>query len=359
VADVVVIGAGVVGALQAFRLSERGHRVTVVERNEPCRGTTSATFSWTSAHGKTPLFYHLFNFASIERYRTLGKELGVDVWWRPCYSLRPILDKAAYDDALADTRSKWQEGYRVSWINAEEAHRLTPELSPQTLGASLCEGEGTVNPFRLVFAALDAARKHGAELRCGETVIGFDKTADQIAAVRTNRGTIACDAVVNAAGPQAPDIARLAGVPIPFRHAKGEVLITEKYPPCLNGIIGHVQQTYSGNFLLGATQEPDYFDTRTTPGNMQKIATAACRTLPLLRTVNVIRSHAGIRPMPADGVSVVGPTTRCRGFYWAATHSGVTLGPLMAEVMAEFLAGRHHPAWDKRFSPDRFQSTIA
>ena len=354
-ADVVVIGAGVVGALQAFRLSERGHRVTVVERNEPCRGTTSATFSWTSAHGKTPLFYHLFNFASIELYQSLAEELGVDVWWRPCYSLHPILDEVTYDDALADTQRKWQEGYRLSWIDAAEARRLAPELSPQTLGASLCEGEGTVNPFRLVFAALDAARKHGAELRWGEMVIGFEKTANQIVAVRTNRGTIACDVVVNAAGPQAPEIARLADIPIPFRHAKGEVLITEKFPSRLNGVIGHVQQTFSGNFLIGATQEPNNFDTRTTASNMQQIAKEACRTLPLLRTVKVIRSHAGIRPIPADGVSVVGPTTRCGGFYWAVTHSGVTLAPVMAEVMAEFLDGRRHPGWDEGFSPDRFE----
>lgn len=354
-ANVVVIGAGVVGAMQAFRLSERGHRVYVVERNEPCRGTTSATFSWTSAHGKSPLYYHLFNFASIELHQSLAEELGVDVWWRPCYSLHPVLDEATYDDALADTQSKWQEGYRLSWIDGEEARRLSPELSPETIGASLCEGEGTVNPFRLVFAALDAARKRGAELRWGESVIGFEKNAGRIVAVRTDRGVITCDAVVNAAGPQAPDIARLAGIRIPFRHAKGEVLITEKYPPRLNGIIGHVQQTYSGNFLIGATQEPNNFDTRNTASNMHQIAREACRTLPLLQNVNVIRSHAGIRPIPADGVSVVGPTTRCEGFYWAVTHSGVTLAPVMAEVIADFLEDRRHPAWDEGFSPDRFQ----
>jgi glycine/D-amino acid oxidase-like deaminating enzyme len=354
-ADVVVIGAGAVGALQAFRLAQRGHRVTVVERREPCRGTTSATFSWTSAHGKTPLFYHLFNFASIEIHQSLGEELGVDVWWRPCFSLRPVLDESAYDDAFTEAEQRWQEGYRVSWINGEEARRLVPMLSPETLGASLCEGEGTVNPFRLVFAALDAARKHGAHIRWKEEVIGFDKTANRLSAVCTDRDTIACDVVVNAAGPQAPDIARLAGVPIPFQHSKGEILLTEKFPARLNGVVGSVQQTFSGNFLIGATQEPDTFDRRTTMDNMRRIARHACRILPALKTANVIRSYAGIRPIPVDGVSVLGPTQRCEGFYWAVTHSGVTLGPVMAEVIAEFIEGRRHPAWDERLSPDRFQ----
>jgi glycine/D-amino acid oxidase-like deaminating enzyme len=358
-ADVVVIGAGVVGALQAFQLAQRGHRVTVVERREPCRGTTSATFSWTSAHGKTPLFYHLFNFASIELHRSLSEELGVDVWWRPCFSLRPVLDAAAYDGAYAEAQRKWQQGFRVSWINADEARRLVPMLSPETLGASLCEGEGIVNPFRLVFAALDAARRHGAVVRWHEEVIGFDQTANRITAVRTNRATIACDAVVNAAGPQAPEIARLAGVPIPFWHVKGEILLTEKCPARLNGVVGSVQQTFSGNFLIGATEEPNTIDTRTTLPNLQHIARQACRLLPALRKLNVIRSYAGIRPMPADGVSVLGPTARCDGFFWAATHSGVTLAPIMAEVIAEFLEGRRHPAWNEHFSPDRFIEPVS
>lgn len=352
--DVVVIGAGVVGALLAFRLSQRGHRVTVIERREPCRGTSGSTFSWTSAHGKGPLFYHLFNFASIELHQSLGEELGVDVWWRPCFSLRPVVDEAVYDDMRAETQRKWEEGFRLSWIDGTEARRLVPMLNPETLGASLCEGEGIVNPFRLVFAALDAARRYGTRVRWPEEVIGFDKTADRITAVRTNRDTIPCQAVVNAAGPQAPEIARLAGVPIPFRHTKGEIILTEKFPARLNAVVGSVQQTFAGNFLIGATEEPNNFDTRNTLSNMQGIAARACRILPVLRTVRVIRSYAGIRPIPADGVSVLGPTKRCDGFFWATTHSGVTLSPVMAEVIADFLEGRCHAAWDDRLSPDRF-----
>ena len=354
-AEVVVIGAGVVGALQAFRLAQRGHRVTVVERREPCRGTTGATFAWTSAHGKTPLFYHLFNLAAIELHRSLAAELGVDVWWRPCFSLRPVLDAAAYDTAFAEVQRKQREGYRLSWIDGQEARRLVPLLSPEILGASLCEAEGTVDPFRLVFAALDAARKHGARCRWGEEVTGFEKTAERIIAVRTNRGIIPCDAVVNAAGPLAPAIAHLAGVAMPLQRVKGEVLLTEKYPARLDAVVGSVRQTFSGNFLIGATHEPNRLDTGTTLPNMQHMARQACRLLPALRTVNVIRSYAGIRPMPIDGISILGPTQRCAGFFWAVTHSGVTLAPILAEIIADFLDGRCHPAWDARFSPDRFE----
>jgi sarcosine oxidase subunit beta len=355
---VVVVGAGVVGALQAYRLAERGHRVTLVDRQGPCRGTTGATFSWTSIHGKAPLFYHRFSLQSVILHKALPEELGVDVWWRPTYSLRPVVDPSLYEDAFATTKEKEREGYRHTWVDGKEAREMVPMLSPDTLGSSLCDEEGVVDPFRLVFAALHAARRRGAEFRFGEEVIGFEKAGDRITAVRTDKGTIPCCFVVNAAGPQAPDIARLAGVPIPFQRVKGEVLLTEKFPPRMKGVVGSVRQTLTGNFLIGNSQEPERLDTVNTLGNMRRMARNACRMFPGLRRAKIIRSYAGVRPIPADNISVVGPTQRCEGLLWAATHSGITLGPLLANVIADFVEGRRHPDWDERFSPDRFEVAV-
>ncbi len=355
---VVVVGAGAVGALQAYRLAERGHRVTVIERREPCRGTTGATFSWTSIHGKEPLFYHRFNLESVALHKSLPEELGVDVWWRPSYSLRPVIDPSLYEDEYATTLEKQKQGYRLSWIDGKEARRMAPMLGPETLGGSLCEEEGVVDPFRLVYAAIDAARGRGAEMRFGEEVIGIDKEGGRISAVRTDKGTIPCRFVVNAAGPQAPDIARLAEAPIPFRRVKGEVLLTEKFPPRLNGVVGSVRQTITGNFLIGNSRDSERLDTVNTIGNMRRIARDACKMFPTLQRVKIIRSYAGVRPIPVDDISVVGPTQRCEGLLWAATHSGITLGPLLANIIADFVEGRRHPSWDERFSPDRFEEAV-
>jgi len=160
--------------------------------------------------------------------------------------------------------------------------------------------------------------------------------------------------VVNAAGPDAADVAGLADVALPVQQVKGELLVTERVPRCLDLVVGEVRQTRAGNFLLGVTWEPGKNDRRSTARHLTRLAEQAVRLLPRLARVRVIRSFAGIRPVPEDEVSLLGPVASRPGFYLAVTHSGVTLAPLMAEVLADFLEDRRHPAWDDRLSPDRF-----
>lgn len=349
----IVIGAGAVGALCALELAERGRRVLVLDAGDPGRGTSCATFSWAAAHSKEPLAYHRFSRAAIQLHPGLSERLGMDLEWRPCFSLYAELDPPGYQQRKAATLAKAAQGYGLSWLEGDQARALAPQLAPQVLGASLCEGEGTLNAFLLVLGALHAARQHGVELRTREPVLTIERDGQGVCTVRTPQGPISCRQVVLAAGQQGAALLEGLGLGLPLQRVKGELTVTEPWSGRLPGVVADVQQTPSGNLLLGVTWEPGVHDRRSSADKLQATAQRACRVLPFLRQLRVIRSFAGVRPVPHDMVSYLGPTQHCPGLVVALTHSGITLAPLMGQVVADALEGRQHPHWDAIFCPDR------
>lgn len=349
-----VIGAGAVGALCALELAERGHGVRLFDRQEPCRGTSGATFSWAAAHSKEPLPYHRFSRAAIALHPGLEERLDVDLEWRPCFSLYAELEPEACEQRRQATLRKREQGFGLEWLTGTEAQALVPQLSPDVLGASLCRGEGTLNAFRLVLAALDAARRSGAVLRYRQPVLEILRDEDGVCGVRTALETVTCRHVVLAAGQHGAELARTAGLSLPLMRVKGELLVTEPWPRVrLPGVVADVQQTPSGNFLLGVTWEPERQDLDSTASKMRATARRVHQVLPFLRQLRVIRSFVGVRPVPHDMISYLGPSRHCPGLVFALTHSGITLAPLLGQVVADFVEGRIHAAWHDSFSPDR------
>ena len=148
---------------------------------------------------------------------------------------------------------------------------------------------------------------------------------------------------------------KLAGVEVPVQTIKGQMLVTEKLPLELEGIVAEIQQTPSGSFLIGVSWEPGETDVATGVSQMRTMARRACQLIPALSRARVVRSFAGVRPVPPDDISILGPTAEVEGLIWAVTHSGVTLAPLMSEIVADFVEGTEpHPDWDSRLSPERF-----
>ncbi len=351
--DVVVIGAGAVGALCALELAERGHRVVLFDRQGPCREASGATFSWVAAHSKEPLHYHRFSRAAIALHPDLSERLGVDLEWRPCFSLYAEVDEDECQQRKAATQRKRELGFGLEWLEGADARAMVPLLCGEVKGASLCRGEGTLNAFRLVLGALDAARRLGVDLRYHQPVLALLCDDQGVVGVRTADGVVPCRQVVLASGHRGAELARSAGLGLPLAQVKGELLVTEPWPERLPGVVADVQQTPSGNFLIGVTWEPDLQDRTSTAHNLEATARRVCRVLPFLRQVRVIRSFAGVRPVPHDMVSYLGPTALCPGLYFALSHSGITLAPLMARVLADFLGGESPRDWHPGLSPDR------
>jgi sarcosine oxidase subunit beta len=149
--------------------------------------------------------------------------------------------------------------------------------------------------------------------------------------------------VVNAAGVDAPEIGRMVGLEIPVGPNRGQQLILEPGPHAIRGAVyGHipVRQTRAGTCILGGVRETAGFDKRVTSEGVHFIAREAAQMMPSLGQRAVIRAFSGLRPVPADGLPILGPAPGVAGFFLAALHFGLTLAPLVGDLLAQCVLGK-------------------
>src|SRR5215831_9953886 len=363
----VVIGAGVLGASVAARLAEAGAGVTLLEQARPGRAATRSSFAWLNANDKEPRAYHELNHA------------GMRAWAERAASAAGHARLAARVRRLAG----W--GYPARLIGAAEAAELEPSLRlpPSLPGAGWFPSEGYLLTERLVNELVGVAVQHGATVLTGEPgrVTGLDAAGGVVRAVRTAAGqVIPADAVVCCAGRWVPGLAALAGAalagaglagttgPVPLvpwaaPGAAAPGLVVQAGPVTAPGParVVHAPQVYLRPHSGGLVhlEAPDAaVDLHTPDADLRRWAEELLRRA--RRVVNGLdgASVAGyrvcVRPMPADGRSIVGPLPGAGGLYVAVTHSGVTLAAHLAQLITDELAGGAAPAELAPYRPDRF-----
>jgi len=359
-ADVVVVGAGIVGAHVAYRLAAEGARVTVLDAGPPGGGTSAASFAWVNAFNKTPRDYHALNAASMAEYPRLAEELGDGSWlslegglhWR---------DTPAGQAALRETVARLQGWrYPVEILTPAAARALEPDLylEPAADEVVFAPREGYVAAVPLVAALLAAARRAGARILASHRVTGVLRAGDRVQGVTAEGGArVEADVVVDCAGAAADEVARLAGVVVPLDRVPGRLVYTSPVATTLRRAIhapgAHFRPDGGGRIVLAADDHDVAFDAGAARAPEQSLARAA-RSLPVLAGARVEAVRVGVRPMPRDQKPMVGPVPGLEGFYVVVSHSGVTLGPLWGRIAAaEILDGKPDPRLDP-YRPARF-----
>lgn len=351
--DVLIIGAGVVGNTIAFHLTERGVHPTVLDKGFPLSGTSGSTQAWIWVHTKTPGFYGELSLISADLYRdALAPRLpGIE------YTRTGGLGLLFGDDEVAAARelaaAQRPYGVEIELLGRDEVARLEPHLSPEVIGATYSPHDGNVNPFQLVRRLMAAARRQGAVYRFYERVLDLRECRAGYE-VETEHGRLQARRLVLAAGLWTPELAGCLGVHLPVRPVRGQVLITEPLRPVLGHTLNFMRQMINGEILFGYSAEEVGRDRRNTREVLAAAAARGLRTLPLLRGVRIVRAFAGLRPMPADGLPIVGEVPGHPGLFVAVMHSGYTLAPLVGTVLAEMLVEGRSPVPITALSPARF-----
>jgi glycine/D-amino acid oxidase-like deaminating enzyme len=365
---IVVIGAGIVGASVAYRLAEGGAAVTVVERGEPGQGTSAGSFAWVNANQKTPRPYFDLNHAGMTEHRRLADELEPADWFHPDGNL--VWPAPAERDELRERVERLDAwGYDAAWL---DARTVIGELEPDVAFADPDEAvawfaqEAWVDGPALVRRLLDAARKRGAAVRTGTAALEIETTGGRVSGVLLTGGErLAVDAVVNAAGAGAADVAALVGLPLPLANKAGFLVQVGVGGQPVRRILHlpglNLRPDGHRRLLLQDATLDDQLAGRTGLPNDDPLVTDLIeRTRALVPTIGhapVTAVRVGLRPIPRDGLSCVGADGGLRGYYEAVTHSGVTLGPLLGRLLArEILAGEVDPLLAP-FRPDRFRAT--
>ncbi|HEY7280228.1 MAG TPA: FAD-dependent oxidoreductase, partial [Actinomycetota bacterium] len=227
-ARAVVIGGGVGGASIAYWLSRLGWSdVVMVERAEL---TSGSTFHSAGLVGQLrgSLSLTKMMMRSVDLYRSLGSETGLDTGWHEVGSLR----LASSEERMQELRRQagWAKtfGLPMELISADDALELFPAMSTEgVLGAAYLPTDGYVDPSELTLALASGARSRGVEVMTGTRVTGIDVERGRVRGVQTSAGPIACEVVVNAGGMFAGEIGRMAGVTVPIVPMAHEYLITK------------------------------------------------------------------------------------------------------------------------------------
>ncbi|MBM3504022.1 MAG: FAD-binding oxidoreductase [Alphaproteobacteria bacterium] len=374
--DVVVVGGGLMGAALAYELVVRGQRVALVEQDTLGAGTSGTTFSWINATSKADdEAYFRLNAEGLARYRhlaTLWGERSLGLWSNGSmhWADDEHVEQRSRLDRAAAAMARW--GYSIVDLDRARLIDLEPRLSfAASARGFIALADGWVEAAKLVRLFAAKAAEHGAEIVEKARVTAIRADGEPVT-LTTEARTFLATRVVLAAGIATASLAALAMRSLewrlPLRSVPGLLIDTPPspwrwvrrvvYSPESGGL--HARPTSAGGMILGS----DDTDAAVANGDEQA-AIAATRTLlarfarlaPGFDAADVMATASpriGLRPMPADDRPIVGPLPDTPSVYAMVTHSGVTLGPLLAGLLAEEIVSGTASTTLAPYRPSRF-----
>ncbi len=369
--DVIVIGGGVTGCSIAYRLAQRRKRVLLIEQRDICSGASGRNGGMTgegsSLFTESGDAVYALTSTNLRMMAEIGDEIGVDFQLRRPGSLDVATTDAQWAHLQEAVVAQQRAGLDVVLLDAHEARKLQPALTPDLFGAKFARGHGHLWPFALVHCLAAAASALGAEIRTGTTVLHLERTGGAVTGVQTTAGSFFADHVVLATNAYTPLLLPElpAGAIVP---ARGQILVTQPMAPMLDHSFGtnfdkeYGRQVPGGPILCGGFRRLDedeglgHYEERVTPSVLSGIASCLTQLYPALKQVQVVRCWAGIMGFTADGVPLIGPVAGSPGLMAAAgfNGSGFSWALIVGSIVAALIAGET-PAYDLApFRPDRF-----
>ncbi|MFH9550030.1 NAD(P)/FAD-dependent oxidoreductase [Streptomyces sp. NPDC017435] len=371
--DVVVVGAGMVGAACALYAARAGLDVILVDRGPVAGGTTGAGEGNLLVSDKEPGPELQLALLSARLWSELAQELGGAVEYEPKGGL-VVASTPRSLTALTELASRQRAaGVTTAQVDTEQLRELEPCLAPGFAGGVLYPQDAQVMP---TLAAARLVRASGARLETGRTVTRVLRDTDgAVRGVRTDRGDILAPVVVNAAGTWGAEVAALAGVRLPVLPRRGFVLVTEPLPRRVRHKVYAadyvadvasdsaalqtspvVEGTAAGPVLIGASRERVGFDRSFSLPVVRALAAGATGLFPFLEHVRAMRTYLGFRPYLPDHLPAVGPDPRVPGLFHACGHEGAGIGLATGtgHLVAQTLTGKRPEVDLSPFRPDRF-----
>ena len=376
-ADVVVIGAGVVGCSVAYYLAREGVNVTILERESIGSGASAHATGSLSLLGTefSPGASFELARASDSEFQQIVPELesatDIDLLYQRRPSRRLALD--ADEAELIKSFMVWQQSHvKMHWIDAQEVHSIEPRLSPSIIGAVYEDESAQLDSYRLNLALCRGAELLGANIVYRE-VIGLVTSGTAISGVRTASGDITCGTVVVAAGTWSSAFTPWLDFPIPVRPLKGERLLLNYPGEPLPVLIsspkrGHMISRMDGLTSVGSTGGRDYdqkeifwgeeFDRQPTATARTELLQRAIDVLPDLERAELVQQLAGSRPLSPDAKPIIGPVPGREGILLATGHTtkGIHLGPITGRIITDYVFRNSTGVVSdmSEFLPDRF-----
>jgi sarcosine oxidase subunit beta len=366
-ASVVVIGGGVVGCSIAYNLARRGQRdVLVVERETVGSGTTSKAAGGIRVQFPTETEIR-FSLEAIRVFERFEEEFGVDPGYKKIGYLFLVSDQKQLEGFQKRIALQHRLGCDVRVIAPDDARKLVPALRVDDLIAAVWgPGDGLAGPAEVTAGFARRARELGVKILEGIRVESIECAGARVKGVTTSAGAIASPLVINAAGPSAARVARLAGAEIPVQPRRRHIFFTEPFP-AIPGPVPLTTDVTSGFYfrkemeqvLLSPGDVEDIgedFDVPMDWGKVEDAVQKAIQRVPILGDARIAGGWAGLRPLTPDDHAIIGWTPGVEGFFVAVGFGGHGFqhSPATGRYVAEWLLDGK-PSLDlSLFDPGRF-----
>ena len=357
-ARAVVIGGGVGGCSILYWLARLGwNDALLVERADL---TSGSTFHSAGLVGqlRSSLSLTTMMMESVDLYRSLEAEVGLETGWHEVGSLRLASSHERMEEIARQAGWAKTFGLPLELVSAEEAAELFPPMTTDgVLGAALLPTDGYIDPSQLTFALAEGARGRGAEIATSTRVTGFSVERGRVTGIETDRGFVETEIVVNAGGMYAQEIGALAGVNVPIVPMAHEYLITKPaglpldMPTMRDPSLLVYFRPESGGLIMGGYERhcapwgldgiPADFNSRLLEedwARFEELMENAVVRVPSLSEMEVVRLINGPEAFTPDGEFILGPSD-VHGFWVAAGFCahGLAGAGGMGKLVAEWI----------------------
>ena len=348
-ADIVVIGAGAIGASIAYHLARRGARdVVVLERDAVGAGSTSKAAGGIRVQFATRVEIE-FSQRGITFFQRFEDEMGVPCDFHQEGYLFIVTDEPTLTRFRANVALQRSLGADVRIIGPDDARALVPSLVvDDALAAVWGPADGYASPNDVVQAYATQARARGVRILESVPVTGIRVERGRVAAVETPEGAIATRLVVNAAGPWAPLVGRMAGLELPVDPRRRHIFVTDAFdgvrhplPLVTDTGSGFYCRSEQGAILMspGDIGDATAYDAQVDWSVLEGAVEKAVRRIPALERARVRHAWAGLRPLTPDGRAILDWAPGVDGLYLAVGFCGHGFqhSPAVGETVAELL----------------------
>jgi sarcosine oxidase subunit beta len=365
-ADIIIIGGGIIGASIAFHLTGKGTEgIILLEKGMIGEGSTAKCVGGIRTQFSTEVNIR-FSLESLKTWDRFSEITGVDLGFKKVGYLFLATTENEWRIFQANTHLLRTFSIPVELLSAEEIQHRWPYLKVDDLrGGTFCPWDGYAGPYEALTGFIKGARQGGAKIYEGTEVQQILQERGRIVGVHTSRGTIAAPIVINAAGPQAAEVGKMAGVEVPVKPYRRQIFFTAPFPWIPESIPlvidfhrgWYFRREGQGLLLSGPKDDFPSFNTNVDYDAMVEVAENSVARVPVLEKAEINRGWAGSYEISPDNHAILGEAPGVKGLFLANGLSGHGFqhSPAVGRVMADLILG-DQPFMDVScLSLDRFR----
>ena len=373
--EVLIIGGGIAGSSTAFHLAEQGHDVILLERGEIASEASGQNMGGLggSGWGNNPNLLSYLTAGSVEIFKRLQIDMGYDMEFRLSGTLTAIHTEEQYEYYQDDVISQRNNGYEIELLSAREARAIEPEANGDLPGYMYRPQRGQADPIKATRAFAHAAEMAGATINTGQNVVSMTSMNTGGYSIQTESSEFRCQTLVLATGAWCGPVGKMLGIKIPIVPIRGQMWATESLPPRLHHTIGSTisshawsknngsndvtppnlthkngnrmtrhlygRQRKNGEIIFGGDRESLGYNTKLDLSGIEVNRGHAAEVIPLITSLPIARSWAGLMPFSLDGSPLIGKIPIRDNLFIVSglSSSGFGRGPMAGKLAADFI----------------------